>query len=446
MGRLSRELMGDSVFALRFFPAIAGALTIVIVGLMTRELGGGSFAQGLAALAALVATGWLETQNHLCAPASEPVWWGLCAYFLMRIIKTGNTRFWVWFGVSAGIGLLNKPSMLFLCAAIVISLLLTPQRRYLFDRWAVIGGLAALVVVSPYLLWNVAHGWPTVEFLAGIKRQVTNEVPSLEFLKGQTDYLHMFNFPIWLAGLGWFFFGKDARPFRVFGWAYLFILAILLVTKGKIYYLAPVYTFLLAGGAVAIERWVNQRGLRQLKLVLPAMLVAAGLLVAPMVLPVLPIETAYAYIKALTPKNTSEESPPFADYHGWENQARVVAEVFHRLSPEERANCIIFADQESEAAAIDFYGNALGLPSATCVQHNYYFWGPPKNTSMAIAFGINLETLQEYWRDIQQAATIRCPEALRREQNVPVYVCRKPRVSLRGSWPELREGAFRSGY
>jgi hypothetical protein len=445
MGRLSRELMGDSVFALRFFPAIAGALTIVIAGLMARELGGGRFAQGLAALAVLVATGWLETQNHLCAPASEPVWWGLCAYFLMRIIKTGNTRYWVWFGVSAGMGLLNKPSMLFLCAAIGLSLLLTPQRRYLFDRWAVMGGLAALVIVSPYILWNVAHGWPTLEFLAGIKRQVTNEVPSLEFLHGQTDYLHAFNFAIWLAGLGWFFFGKAARPFRVFGWAYLFLLAFLLVSKGKTYYLAPVYPFLLAGGAVAIERWVNQRGLRRLKWVLPAILVVGGLAKAPMALPLLPIEKAYAYMNIQT-NGPSENPLPFADYFGWENQARVVAEVFHRLSPEEQANCIILADQESEAGAIDYYGPALGLPSVTCVQMNYYFWGPPTKTGMAIAFGANPDALRQFWGQIQQAATIRCPQAIRREQNVPVYVCREPLVSLKDAWPEFRDYAFRSGY
>jgi hypothetical protein len=305
------------------------------------------------------------------------------------------------------------------------------------------------VVVSPYLLWNVAHGWPTVEFLAGIKRQVTNEVPSLIFVVGQILYLHPLNFPIWLAGLGWFLTAKDARSFRVFGWAYLFILAFLLVTKGKIYYLAPVYTFLLAGGAVAIERWVNQRGLRRLKLVLPAMLVACGLLVAPMTLPVMPIEKTYAYINALTPglhQYTSEKDPPFADYFGWENQARVVAEVFHRLSPEEQATCIIFADQESEAGAIDFYGRALGLPSATCAQMNYYFWGPPTKPCLAIAFGVNRDTLQQYWGHIQQAATIRCPEAIRREQNVPVYVCRKPLVSLKDAWPEFKENAFRSGY
>ena len=446
MGRLSRELMGDSVFALRFFPAIAGALTIVIVGLMARELGGGRFAQGLAALAALIAPVWLGAQNNLCLPASEPVWWGLCAYFLIRIIKTGNTRLWVWFGLIAGIGLLNKPSMLFLGAGITIGLLLTPQRRYLFDRWALIGGLAALLVASPYLLWQIPHGWATVEFLAGMKRMVKDQIPSSVFVVGQIFYLHPLNFPIWLAGLGWFFFAKDARPFRVFGWAYVLILAFLLVVKSKIYYFAPVYPFLLAGGAVAIEGWVNRRGLRALKLVLPAMLAVGGLAIAPAVLPVLPIEKTDAYITAATGgllKNAWEVTSTFHDEQGWENQAKVVAEVFRRLSSEEQADCIIFAGNFGEAGAIDFYGPALRLPPVTAIHQNYYFWGPPaKSGNLVIFVGVGRDTLERNFGDVQQAATIKSPEAVPGEQNVPVYVCRKPRVSLKEAWPKLRERAF----
>jgi len=234
MGWLSRELMGDSVFALRFCPAIAGALMIVIVGLVARELGGGRFAQGLAALAALIAPVYLATQNQFCPPASEPVWWGLCAYFVIRIIKTGNTRLWVWFGVIVGLGFLNKPSILVLGAAVTVCLLLAPERQYLFNRWAQIGGLAALVIASPYILWQIPHDWATVQFLAQAKRRAAANVPSLGFVSGQVWAVHPVNFPIWLAGLGWFLVAKDARSFRVLGWAYLLMLGLLLVVKSQI--------------------------------------------------------------------------------------------------------------------------------------------------------------------------------------------------------------------
>jgi hypothetical protein len=447
MGWLSRELMGDSVFALRFCPAIAGALMIVIVGLVARELGGGRFAQGLAALAALIAPVYLATQNQFCPPASEPVWWGLCAYFVIRIIKTGNTRLWVWFGVIVGLGFLNKPSILFLGAAVAVGLLLTPERQYLFNRWALIGGLAALVIASPYILWQIPHDWATVQFLAQAKRRAAANVPSLGFVSGQVWAVHPVNFPIWLAGLGWFLVAKDARSFRVLGWAYLLMLGLLLVVKSQIHYFTPVYPFLLAGGAVAIERWVNQRGLRRLKLVLPAVLVLGGLVVAPMVLPVLPIEKTDAYVSAATAgvvANTYGITCAFHDAQGWENLAKVVAEVFHRLSPEEQADCIIFAGNYGEAAAIDFYGPALGLPPATAFHMNYYFWGPPaKSGNISIYVGLDRDALARSFGEVQQAATFEAPDhVFFVEDHVPVYVCRKPRFNLKELWPNLRKRAF----
>jgi hypothetical protein len=364
------------------------------------------------------------------------------------MIKTGDTRHWLGFGVFAGIGLLNKPSMLFLGAAVSIGLLLTPQRKLLFDRWALVGGLVALLIASPYLLWQIPRGWPTIEFLAGMKQKVAREIPPWAFVLGQIFYLHPLNFPIWAAGLGWFFFAKAAEPCRVFGWVYLIIFLFLLITGSKIYYLAPVYPILLAGGAVAIERLVNQRRLRWLKFALPALLVAGGLAIAPVVLPVLPIEKTDAYIRAATAgllKNAWEVTAAFHDEHWWENQARVVAQVFHHLSLEEQANCIIFAGNFGEAGAIDFYGPALGLPPVCASHQNYYFWGPPTNSgNLLLVFGVKREELAQYFGDIQQAATITCPEAVRNEQNLPVYICRKPGGSLREAWPRLRARAFRN--
>ena len=447
MGWLSRALMGESVFSLRFFPAIAGALTIVIAGLMARELGGGRFAQGLAALAVLIAPVYLGSQNMFCPPASEPVWWGLCAYLVIRIIKTGNTRLWVWFGVIVGLGFLNKPSILFLGAAVTVCLLLTPERQYLFNRWAVIGGLAALVIASPYILWQIPHDWATVQYLAQAKRRATANVPSWIFFGGQITYLHPVNFPIWLAGLGWFLVAKDARSFRVLGWAYLLILGFLLVTKSQIYYFTPVYPFLLAGGGVAVERWVNQRGRRWLKRVLPAVLVAGGLVAAPMMLPVLPIEKTDAYVAAVTAGvlgNTFLITFPFHGAQGWEKLAKVVAEVFHRLSPEEQADCIIFAGNYGEAGAIDYYGPALGLPPATAFHMNYYFWGPPaKSGKVSIYVGLDRDALERSFGEVQQVATFEAPDhVFFVEDHVPIYICRKPRFDLKEIWPKLKERAF----
>jgi hypothetical protein len=279
-----------------------------------------------------------------------------------------------------------------------------------------------------------------------MKQMVTRQIPSWVFVLGQVFYLHPLNFPIWLVGLGWFFFAKDAKSFRVFGWVYVVVFLFLVIVKSKIYYLAPVYPILIAGGAVAIERWTHARALAWLKFALPVLLVAGGLVTAPVVLPVLPINKTDAYIEAGTGgllKNAYEVTSSFHDMHGWENQARVVAGVFHRLSPEEQADCIIFAGNFGEAGAIDFYGPALGLPPVCSTHQNYYFWGPPaKSGNLVIVFGVRLEVLRQFFEDIQPAAIITCPEAVSYEQNVPVYICRKPIIRLKDAWPKLRARAF----
>jgi hypothetical protein len=207
---------------------------------------------------------------------------------------------------------------------------------------------------------------------------------------------------------------------------------------------------------VAIERWVNQRGLRRLKLVLPAMLVAGGLVVAPMVLPVLPIEKTDAYVTAVTAGVLGDPIGITYFFHGargWENQAKVVAEVFHRLTPEEQADCIIFAGNYGEAGALDYYGPALGLPPATCWHLNNYFWGPPaKSGNVSIYIGLDRETLGRNFGEVQLAATIKAQEPVAPgEDHVPVYICRKPRFDLKKSWrkrsvnPPPRQGTRPAG-
>src|ERR1700733_14893990 len=132
---LVRSTIGDSLFAIRFLPALAGAGEVVLTALIARELGGKKVAQGLAALAAVVAGGILAIDSFLSMNAFEPLFWMGCAWVVIRIVKTGNQRLWIWFGILAGLGLENKHSMLIFGAAIVVGLILTPQRKAFASPW-----------------------------------------------------------------------------------------------------------------------------------------------------------------------------------------------------------------------------------------------------------------------------------------------------------------------
>ncbi len=444
--RLTHELLGDSLLAVRLPSALAGALTVFLTGWLARYLGGGRFAQFLAAFAVIIAPVWLQTGNILALPSFEPLLWLICICLMAVLFKTGRRDLWVWVGVAVGIGFLSKPSVAFLAIGLGVGLLLTAQRKYLLDKWLWFGVLIALAIVLPNLIWQAQNDWPTWEFLHGMNRDLMSRIPRWLFLLGQVIYQHPLNAPIWIAGLIWFLAARDGRPYRAFGWAYLVVLALLLVAHSKIYYLAPAYPMLLAAGGVAIEASASRRQWRWPKVVLPAVLVLGGLVTAPLGLPILSIQRTDAYVGAMTFgafQKVYEITGTWHDQFGWENQVTTVADVFSRLTPAEKADCMILVGNFGQAGALDFFGPARGLPHPTCVHQNYFFWGAgPASGQLAIVYGLSRDMVDFLFGQVEIAATIRCAECMPYENNLPVYVCRKPLLSIKDAWPVLRLIAF----
>ncbi|MCA1740557.1 MAG: glycosyltransferase family 39 protein, partial [Actinobacteria bacterium] len=160
----THAVLGDSPIALHVFSALAGAAVVVLAGLMARELGGGRFAQGLAALAVLVAPNFLVFGTWLSMDAFDQLWWVLASYVLLLILKRDRPRLWPLFGLVVGLGLLTKVTVLFFGLAVLIALLVTPARGQLLTRWPWLGGVVAFAFLTPYVLWNASNGWPTLEF------------------------------------------------------------------------------------------------------------------------------------------------------------------------------------------------------------------------------------------------------------------------------------------
>src|SRR5215204_7783339 len=157
-------MLGDSPVALRLFPSLAGALVVVLSGLMVRSLGGGRFAQGLAALATLVAPSFIVMGTFLSMDAFDQLFWVSAAYVLLLILKRNEPRLWLLFGLFAGLGLLTKLTILSFGFAVLVALLLTPARWHLRSPWPWIGGSVAVAFLAPYVYWNATNGWPTPEF------------------------------------------------------------------------------------------------------------------------------------------------------------------------------------------------------------------------------------------------------------------------------------------
>jgi 4-amino-4-deoxy-L-arabinose transferase-like glycosyltransferase len=443
---VTRHLLGDSLFALRFFPAICGGLIVLLTGLMVRELGGGRFAQGLAAVAVIVAPVYLAIDNFFSMNCFDHVFWALAGYIVIRIVKEDKPWLWVFFGLVAGVGLMNKYSIGFLGLGIVVGLALTPARRQFLSKWIWVAGAIAFVIFLPHILWEIHNRFPTLEFIHNATVRKNLPQTPRQFMAGSVIEMHPLTAPIWLAGLAFFFLAKAGKPYRLFGWVYVSILALFLLTRAKPYYLSPAYLFLFAGGAVVIEAFVQQRNWNWLKPASFVLLLAGGAAMAPYVLPVLPVETYLKYQDFIGFKPATEEKgklgklpQQYADMFGWENMVATVAKVYNSLSPEEQQKCVIGASNYGEAGAIDFFGKRYGLPHAISSHNNYWIWGPgEKPGEIAIIVGGNPEEYHGMYEDVQQAATVTSEYGRPFETNLPVYLCRRPKVTLQQVWPHIK--------
>jgi hypothetical protein len=441
----TRLLLGDSLVALRFFPALAGALVVVLAGLMARELGGGRFAQGLAALATFVAPNFLVMGTFISMDAFDQLFWVSASYVLLLILKRNQPRLWVVFGLVAGLGLLTKLTMLSFGFAVFVALLLTPARRHLLTPWPWVGGVTASLFLLPYLLWQVGHGWPTLEFWAEYGEKVDPASP-IEFLVEQVVTMQPLTLPLWLAGLYYYLFSGDGRTFRPLGWIYVILFVIFAVQNAKFYFLAPAYPMLFAAGAATIERLVRRRNLSWLKPAYVVVLLVSGIALAPMVVPILPVETLASLTGAggdagIKQERREEGQLPqhFADRFGWENMAATVARVYDSLPAEDRSKTCIFTTNYGEAGAIDFFGPKYGLPNAISGHNSYYIWGPGGcDGEVVVSVGLPRERLLAVYGDVEQADTIRCEYCMPDEDNLPVYVCRDPTASLEELWPQVK--------
>lgn len=446
IARISRGLFGDSLHALRFFPALASGAQILLTGWIVRELGGRRYAQVLACTAVLVCPIFLTMDNFLSMNAFEPAFWMLCVATALWIIRTGQPRLWLLFGLVAGVGILNKHSMLIFGLGIFLALIATRQRRLLWNPWIWCGGMIAFAIFLPNLVWEARNHWPTIEILRNVDRIKNEHVSWLEFIVQQAFLVHPLGAPICLAGLWYFLRSREGEAYRFLGWTYLFVLAEFLVLRGRIYYLAPIYPMLFAAGAVAIESWIAKYDQNWVKTAVLAPIVMGGMVAAPLALPILPLDAAAAYAnfwdvgRIRVEKEPSGKLPQlFADMMGWPEQTKVVADVFKSLPIADQSRAAILARNYGEAGAIDYFGSAYGLPRAISGHNNYYLWGPQQYTGdVAIAVGMPIEDLKPMFGEIELAASINNAYAIPEENELPVYICRQPKMTLQQSWARLK--------
>jgi hypothetical protein len=448
-----RAALGDSLRSIRFIPALASSLLVVQSAVLTRELGGRRYAMLLTAICVVIAPQYLSNGSLLTTNCLEPNLWMGCAYFAVLAVNWQNPRYWVWFGVIAGIGMQEKYSIAVFGLGMVIGLLLTEQRRVFLNKWIWIGGAAAFLIFLPNILWNLHYHWPFVQLMHAIRVEGRDVVLGpIAFFVQQMLLLDPITAPIWLAGLFGLLFSRQLRPYRMLGWCYLVCYAVFYGLHGKSYYLAPIYPMLLAPGALVIQAALEGRDtarprLQWLKPAIVVVLLASGAHLVPITVPVLSPEHFIAYTKTLpfklpvTEHSHARAALPqwYSDQFGWKEIAEETEVAWNQIPAGERPDCGIFAQDYGQTGAIDFFGRKQGLPGAMSGDRTYWLWGPDGYSGdCMIVLDDQQDVLQRYWQSVELVG-ISAPNPYALEQQIPVFICKGKRFdSWTNVWPHLK--------
>jgi hypothetical protein len=446
---LERVTLGDSLSALHFLPAVAAGLRVIITGYIARELGAKRFGIALACTCVAVAPLYLGLDSLLTMNVFESLFWMGAVLIVLKIFNGGSPKLWLAFGVVCGVGLLNKYSMLFFGFGLVAGLLLTSQRKQLDQPWFWLGGLIALALFLPNLIWESQRHFPIIEVLQNVQRSGRNtELNSLMFMFVQIFIMHPLAAPVWIAGLALLLRDPEGKGWRVLGITYLVVMLCMLLLHGRMYYPGPAYPMLFAAGGVFVDGLFSllQSG-RWLKPAYITLLVVTGSLLAPFAyFPLLSVNQYIAYsqfmhFQPLKIENHRMGPLPqiYADQFGWKEMAQVVSDAYHALPPEEQKSCGIFGQNYGQAGAIDFFGPKMGLPSAISGHQNYFYWGSHGYTGECmIVLGDTPDRLGELFESVEKVGAVDHPLSMP-YQHFDVYLCRRPKFgTLEEIWPKIK--------
>ncbi len=428
---VSLHLFGVSLVGLRFFSVIAQAAVIVVTGLMAYELGGGRLAQVAAALSVALSPVPLFEGTEFQYTTFDFLWWVLIAYFVIRLLKSDDPRWWLPVGAAVGLGMMTKYTMLFYVTGIVGGLLLTPARRFLASKWFWAGAALALVICLPNLVWQARHDFVSLRFLRHIHVRDVGQGRSNGFLRDQfLICTNLFSAPLWIAGLLSFL---RSRRYRLLAWMYLIPLALFIVGKGRGYYLAAAYPMLMAMGAVAGEHWLaslRRPWRRTVEGVYFTGLVAVGLFTCAIVVPL----ASGGALKAFALKNNGD----LREEIGWKELVQQVATIRDSLPAEQQEHLGVLVGNYGEQGAIELLGPAFHLPAPISMTNSAWLRGypdPPPTTLIVIGF--SRESADETFTGCRIAGHKGNSEGVKNEESeydTDIFVCGGPRTSWAEFW------------
>jgi len=438
-----KSIFGDSIHALRILPALCGSGLIFLCGATAAELGGRRWAQLFAGIAVAIGAAGLVICGFYSMNNYDLLFWSAIYFLVIRIARSGKAVSWPVLGLVFGLGLSNKIGLLVLGAALAPALLITRHRLHFTDRRLWMAAGVAVLFLLPYVFWNAANDWATVEFVNNARLYKISGMSPLDFLTENVLMANPMTVPLWLGGLLWLFFARHGQ-YRIVGLAFIITFLLLILQKSKPYYLAASFPVLLAAGAVAWERLTRGKWVQWIRVVLVINLLAGAYVFGPMVLPLKEPGELVKYMQDLGVVPKSQEvghdaalPQHFSDRFGWEELAQAVSNVYSGLSKQDQKFCIAIGSNYGHAGALEYWSKQYDIPPVFSVHNNYWFWGPPPvESKTVIVSGLGRVTLEEMFNEVILVDEVETPHA--EEDNIPVWICRGLKQPLDELWKEFK--------
>ena len=442
---LSRAWLGESLFAMHIVPALAGAVTLIFVCLIAKEFGGKIFAVTLSAIVFFFVPLWLSVDSIFCYDSIDQMILAGFLYTLVRFLRSWNRKLWLLLGLLAGLACLTKMTILFLGPGFLAALLLTKYRQDLLSPWPWLGAGLCLVIVSPYLFWEMTNQWPTLEYWNAYGASRVYQASMPQYFMNILVYMNPFFLPLWMMGLY-----RILRPLKGVNYGFLglwfvFTLMLMFYLHASVRMLGALFIPLIAAGAVFVEEILTGARWKSWLRAPPVVyLLAAGLFVLPTSLPILPIESVYSlprsvkfWYQSIREFNADNSYAPIllTGRVGWESFVQEVADVYEQLPSEERSVAGIYTDWYGTAGAIDMYGPQYDLPHAVSGSLTYYLWGPGYSWDVMVIVTGGTNDLSMFFAECEQKANT--------GDDLPsqffIYVCKKPKLPVDVIWPNLKK-------
>ncbi|NNE31494.1 MAG: glycosyltransferase family 39 protein [Winogradskyella sp.] len=439
IGKMSYWLFDYSLLGVRLFPTLAGVAILVLCCLIAKELGGKTKAVLLSGICILAFLPFYRNHTLFQPVAFDQLFWTLGFYFIIKFINTKNKIFLILFGITLGLGLMNKYTILVWAFGLFVGLFFYEKGAIYKNKWLYISAFISLLIFVPNIIWQMRNDFPLLKHLQALNENQLNGTNPMEFGLEQLNF--PFTLIVSLFGLISLLVWDKLKKYPTIGIATIIIFSTMWLLNSKAYYVFAIYPVLFASGSVVLESLLKKKPI--LIYVVATIVLIPSIYFIPELTPILPIEKYVEYSQLEEKNGRVELTGDYADMFGWEEQVKLVDSVYQSLNPEEKNNCVLWAENYGEAGALKILGKNYNLPNPISRHGSFWTWGyGNKDADVWISIGNEKPSVEYVFEEVELVKIITHKYAIGEEDGIPLYICRKPKIDIEKWWKDYEEHIF----